>query len=97
MDVGPARQPCSPLAFPSGGLATLPMLGTVPHKYPCLSSRNMWKRFSLDVSNFTIIHLQVTGSPTVTLGAKYKLNSAIRMSTCNLLKPQTSLSMKASL
>ena len=31
MDVGPARQPRSPLAFPSGGWATFPMLGTVPH------------------------------------------------------------------
>ena len=31
MDVGPARQPCSPLAFLSGGWATFPMLGTVPH------------------------------------------------------------------
>ena len=31
MDVGPARQPRSPLAFPSGGWATFPTLGTVPH------------------------------------------------------------------
>ena len=31
MDVGPAHQPHSPLAFPSGGWATFPMLGTVPH------------------------------------------------------------------
>ena len=31
MDVGPARQPRSPLAFPSGGWATFPMRGTVPH------------------------------------------------------------------
>ena len=29
--VGPARQPRSPLAFPSGGWATFPMRGTVPH------------------------------------------------------------------
>ena len=28
---GPARQPLSPLAFPSRGWATFPMLGTVPH------------------------------------------------------------------
>ena len=33
--VGPARQPCSPLAFPSGGWATFPMLGMVPHTWPC--------------------------------------------------------------
>ena len=31
MDVSPAHQPHSPLAFPSGGWATFPMLGTVPH------------------------------------------------------------------
>ena len=35
MDVGPARQPHSPLAFLSGGWATFPTLGTVPHTY-CL-------------------------------------------------------------
>ena len=32
MDVGPARQPRSPLAFLSGGWATFPTLETVPHK-----------------------------------------------------------------
>ena len=31
MDVGPARQPRSPVAFPSGGWATFPTRGTVPH------------------------------------------------------------------
>ena len=31
MDVGPAHQPHSPLAFPSGGWATFPTIGTVPH------------------------------------------------------------------
>ena len=31
MDVGPAHQPHSPLAFLSGGWATFPMCGTVPH------------------------------------------------------------------
>ena len=31
MGVGPARQPRYPLAFPSGGWATFPTLGTVPH------------------------------------------------------------------
>ena len=33
MDVGPARQPRSPLAFPSGGWATFPMLGMFPHTH----------------------------------------------------------------
>ena len=32
MGVGPARQPRSPLAFPSRGWATFPTLGTVPHR-----------------------------------------------------------------
>ena len=31
MDVGPAHQPRSPVAFLSGGRATFPTLGTVPH------------------------------------------------------------------
>ena len=31
MGVGPAGQPRSPLAFPSGGWATFPMHGKVPH------------------------------------------------------------------
>ena len=34
MDMGPARQPRSPLAFPSGGWATFPTLGMVPHRHP---------------------------------------------------------------
>ena len=33
MDVGPACQPRSPLAFPSGGWATFPMLGMFPHTH----------------------------------------------------------------
>ena len=37
MDVGPARQPRSPLAFPSGGWATFPTLGMVPY------NRNYYK------------------------------------------------------
>ena len=31
MDMGPACQPRSPLTFPSGGWATFPTLGMVPH------------------------------------------------------------------
>ena len=31
MGVGPAHQPRSPLAFPSGGWAIFPTHGTVPH------------------------------------------------------------------
>ena len=34
MDMGPACQPRSPLAFLSGGWATFPTLGMVPHITP---------------------------------------------------------------
>ena len=37
MDIGPAHQPCSPLAFPSGAEPhSFPTLGTVPHNFPCV-------------------------------------------------------------
>ena len=37
MDIGPARQPCSPLACPSGAEPhSFPTLGTVPHNFPCV-------------------------------------------------------------
>ena len=34
MEMGPAHKLRSPLAFPSGGWATFPTLGTVPHNKP---------------------------------------------------------------
>ena len=45
MDVGPARQPRSPLAFPSGGWATFPTLGAVPHSSICTVSRHLQRQF----------------------------------------------------
>ena len=38
MDMGPAHQPRSPLAFLSGGWATFPTRGTVPHSVLTVSS-----------------------------------------------------------
>ena len=54
MDVGPAHQPRSPLAFPSEGWATFPMLGTVPHSWGDFSTgwRESWKHRTISFSSF---------------------------------------------
>ena len=54
MDVSPARQPRSPLAFPSEGWATFPTLGTVPHSWGDFSTgwRESWKHRTISFSSF---------------------------------------------
>ena len=57
MDVGPARQPHSPLAFPSGGWATFPTLGTVPHNG---QARTSTAKKPLYISRFLLQVLSVS-------------------------------------
>ena len=61
MDVGPALQPHSPLAFPSGGWATFPTLETVPHRV--VSRLSYHKSTTMWGCNLLSWLLSVSGPP----------------------------------